>query len=119
MFLKSTAKRILKRDTFQPMNARPMTIDPILASDAERTAQIDAKLARFGNRVGQHGALAAVQERLAVRISRDTSLRLTNLSRAVGLKHSAMLVLILDTASRIEAAEFFAEVARIQGRIKG
>ena len=100
------------------MNTATMTLDPILTADAQRAAQIDAKLARFGDKAGQHGALSEVQERLTIRISRDTSLRLVNLSRAVGLKHSAMMLLILDTASRIEAPEFFAEVARIQGKSK-
>jgi hypothetical protein len=42
------------------------------------------------------------------------SIRLANLSRAVGIKHGAMVSLLLDTVSRIDASDFFAEVARIR-----
>lgn len=42
------------------------------------------------------------------------ALRLANLSRAVGLKHGALVSLLLDTVSRISPADFFAEVARIR-----
>lgn len=96
------------------MNTATMTLDPILAADEQRTEQIDAKLARFGDKAGQHGALAECQERLTIRIKRDTALRLVNLSRATGLKHGPMIVLLLDTVSRIDAADLFAEVARIR-----
>lgn len=101
------------------MNARMVTMDPILAADEQRAAQIDAKLARFGDKAGQHGALSECRERLTIRLPRDTALRLVNLSRATRLKHGAMLELILDTASRIDASDFFAEVARIQKQGRG
>jgi len=52
--------------------------------------------------------------RLTLRIPRESALRLANLSRAVGIKHGAMVSLLLDTVSRIDASDFFAEVARIR-----
>lgn len=94
-------------------------VNPILAADEQRAAQIDARLARFGDRAGQHGALAECQERLTIRVKRDTALRLVNLSRAVGIKHGAMVALLLDTVSRIDSSDFFSEIARLQKQGRG
>lgn len=88
--------------------------DEFQATEKQRAAQIDAKLARFGDAAGQHGALSAGTRRLTLRIPRDSALRLASLSRSVGLKHGALVSLLLDTVSRISPADFFAEVARIR-----
>lgn len=86
------------------------------AEDRDHEAHVAAKLANFGDSAGHHGALAAVTVKLSPRVSRDTNLRLVNLSRAVGLKPSAVQVLALDTMSRVPAVEFFATIAELQKR---
>ena len=86
---------------------------PLSAAEQEH---VDSKLANFGDSVGKHGSLAAVTVKLSPRVSRDTNIRLINLSRAISLKPSALQALALDTVSRIPAADFFATLADLQKR---
>ena len=97
-----------------PLTPFPAPIDPKTATDAEWQAHVGEKLANFGDKAGKHGALAAVQVRVALRVSRETHLGLANLARAVGLKTGALQVLALDTISRIEPADFFSIIGKLR-----
>lgn len=99
-----------------PINAR-MTKDPDgIGAVCAGVVQPDARLARFGDMAGVHGALAEVAVRLTVRIPRDTNLRLVNLARLLPMRPASLHVLALDTISRIEPAEFFAVIGDLRKR---
>lgn len=100
----------------EPIIAR-MTKDPGgMGAIGGKVTPVDARLARFGDMAGVHGALAEVTARLTIRIPRDTNLRLLNLGRLLPMRPAALHVLALDTVSRLDPAEFFAVIGELRKR---
>lgn len=92
--------------------------DRAALSDEEFQAYARERLARFGDRAGQHGSLAETTVLIPVRVSRDAALRGQLLARRLGLKRARWAAQLVEVASHCHDADWFRAVAAFQNAMK-
>ena len=78
----------------------------------------EERLARFGDRAGQHGPLAAVLVLIPVRVTRDSALRAQLLARRLGLRRATWAAQALAVASQCHPDDWFRAIAAFQSAQK-
>lgn len=96
--------------------ARPITEEEDEAIHQEAVAE---RLARFKGKGGKHGPLANVKTRVAVRISRESSVALTQIARRVGTKRAPLVAQILEIIARIPQEQWHRTMAKLEDVAEG
>lgn len=82
------------------------------------TVTPEERLERFGDRAGQHGALATVQVLIPVRVSRDTGLAANRLARKLGLRRATWAAQGLAVLAQCHPDDWFRAIAAFQSALK-
>jgi hypothetical protein len=99
-----------------PASAQRLTTEETDEMHAERTA---ARLARFGDKAGKHGALAACTRAMMLRIPRDRYLELTKISAEVGPRPTTLITELAIIASRCDPENWHAALTAFQEAVNG
>lgn len=88
-------------------------------TDEQHAAFVKERLARFGDRAGRHGPLAACTRPVMLRLSRDADIRANALARRLGTRKSTWIAQLVSVASWCHPDDWYRAVAAFQTACKG
>jgi hypothetical protein len=106
-----------KRCELLPISIKPVDESRVkneLHHTEEEEKQTQELLARFGDKAGKHGALAAITVMVPIRLPRDKALNARTLARRLGMKRATWAAQIVAIAADCEPERWFRAVAAFQ-----
>jgi hypothetical protein len=82
--------------------------------ESERNEHVLKMLSRFGDKAGQHGALARVKVPIMLRVGREANLRLERLAMRLNVRKATLLGQLAETASEIEPQDWYRALVAMQ-----